>query len=343
MARGKRILEIDALRGIAVLLMVFSHGLHWSYTGTAHDIVSFFSHLSPGDLAAPLFFFTAGLSLYYSLTTLLGRRYTLTDLQKRYTKRLAKNFIVGVALSLTWGVLQAQAITIFILLTSILFLLQHFSFRQMRIYILALIALALGLHLFPFPNKCSILSGQFPIFAILVFNGAGFYFAPNLCRPKAHYRSLVPGLVFIASALCLGKAGFSLARPDAPLAFIILGIGLSLLLLGLLNFGVLKNTQIYSFICGVGRDALFLFVFHYLAFYLPLYLLGFGNKMGIHGALGFASIMVIAIIITAKMREHSTFSIYQLIDALFLIGAQYIGRLTDMPMRGDLQNQPLEE
>jgi hypothetical protein len=41
---------VDALRGTAVLLMVFSHGLHWAYPGTAHDIILLFGSLSPGKV-----------------------------------------------------------------------------------------------------------------------------------------------------------------------------------------------------------------------------------------------------------------------------------------------------
>lgn len=343
MAPGKRIQEIDALRGVAVLLMVFSHGLHWAYTGTAHEIISFFGVLSPGDLAAPLFFFTAGLSLYYSLTTLLKRNFSLSELQRHYSFRLAKLFFIGVTLSLNWGVLQAQAISIFILVTSILFLLEHFSFRQIRIYILAFGILALGLHFSLVPTNCNIFSGQFPIFAILAFNAVGFYFAPCLRIFKLHYRCLGLGTVLIAVALILAEAGFSLARFNAPIAFIVLGIGLSLVLLGLLNLIVKQSTSVFSYLTRVGRDALFLFVFHYLAFYLPLFFTGFMNKMGITSSLVFASIILIVITLTAKLREHSSFSIYHLVDALLLVLVQNIEYLAGKQIQGNLQHRSVEE
>ncbi|NLC52192.1 MAG: DUF1624 domain-containing protein, partial [Firmicutes bacterium] len=110
---NERVVGIDAARGLAILLMVFSHGLHWVYTGTSHDLILLFGTLSVGDLAAPIFFTVAGLSLYLSVTSKLRKGVEPLTLVNRYRHRFAQIFFVGVCLSLYWGVLQAQAIALF--------------------------------------------------------------------------------------------------------------------------------------------------------------------------------------------------------------------------------------
>ncbi|MBS4022686.1 MAG: hypothetical protein KGZ79_09755 [Dethiobacter sp.] len=55
-SKSSRFQEIDALRGAAVLLMVFNHGLEWMYSGTAHDVIRIFGSLSLGDIATPMFY-----------------------------------------------------------------------------------------------------------------------------------------------------------------------------------------------------------------------------------------------------------------------------------------------
>jgi uncharacterized membrane protein len=108
----ERFSEIDALRGLAVLLMVFNHGLNWAYPGTAYNIVSLFGTLSLGDLATPMFYLAAGFSLYFALAGRLRKDPRRHELRRRYAIRLGKLFTIGLCLSAGWGVLQAQAVTL---------------------------------------------------------------------------------------------------------------------------------------------------------------------------------------------------------------------------------------
>ncbi|NLP18545.1 MAG: hypothetical protein GX376_05540 [Firmicutes bacterium] len=65
--------------------------------------------------------------------------------------------------------------------------------------------------------------------------------------------------------------------------------------------------------------------------------------MGITSSLVFASIILIVITLTAKLREHSSFSIYHLVDALLLVLVQNIEYLAGKQIQGNLQHRSVEE
>ncbi|MGI6575542.1 MAG: heparan-alpha-glucosaminide N-acetyltransferase domain-containing protein [bacterium] len=321
--KTKRVLEIDALRGIAVLLMVFSHGLHWAYTGTSHDLISLFGSLSLGDLATPIFFLASGFSLYFSLTKRLKKGLDPDTLQKHYLIRLSKLFLIGVSLSLAWGVLQAQAVTLFLLSCFTISCLrrQHFFtvhsyFPQLTLATLSIHLLLSNLNLPPFWHD--LLAGQFPLFAILTLNSLGFYLAPRLQLGHSPYAYLGLGLSLASIALLMGSTISPLKRPGAPLSFLLLGIGLSFCLLSILIICRRRKLFFFPYLAQIGKDALFLFIFHYLAFYVPLYVSGLLTKMDSTGALIFSSMMLITVLITAQLRKRCYFSIYHIIDLIFL-------------------------
>ena len=61
--KNKRFKEIDALRGLAVLLMVFNTVCAGSMSNPV-KILGIFGH-TPGDIATPMFYLAAGLALYF--------------------------------------------------------------------------------------------------------------------------------------------------------------------------------------------------------------------------------------------------------------------------------------
>ncbi|MEW5921475.1 MAG: heparan-alpha-glucosaminide N-acetyltransferase domain-containing protein [Bacillota bacterium] len=321
--------EVDALRGLAVLLMVFSHALRWAYGGDPAALIRLCGNITPGDLATPAFYLAAGLSLHFSLQRGLQKNPDPLDLRKRFTARLGKLFFIGVCMSLTWGVLQAQAITLLVLVWLTLSVPRLQDFQALRSLFPGIITLLICVHLLlsglplsPFWDR--LLADQFPLFAILAINATGFYLASYLNLRTFTVAMIGLGLGLSAAALLLGEWGVAIQRNGASFSFLILGIGLSMLLLGIFRFGFMQRTIIFCCLMQMGRDALFLFVFHYAAFFLPLYLLGFTGKLSAPGALIFAGIMVLTVTLVARLRRGSSFMIYDLVDLIFLTMQSYL-------------------
>lgn len=321
--RSERFKEIDALRGLAVLIMVFSHALRWVYAGDPVDIIGLFGDHTPGDIATPMFYLAAGLSLYYSLQSRLIRNVDPASLRKEYSIRMGKLFLIGVAMSFTWGVLQAQAISLFLLMWLILSAVRIYNFNQLRSFFPGILILVLTLHLLL--SECSLslfweelLAGKFPLFAIMFINAAGFYYAPYLRSYSFSTGCTVLGAGLITAALLLAENGTAIERYGASITFLLIGVGLSVFLLGIFRSSLFQKT--FSFRCFtlIGKDALFLFVFHYAVFFLPLYLLGLLGKMASTGALMFSAAVVAGVIITAILRRNSKTTVYNLFDMIFI-------------------------
>lgn len=321
--KSERFKEIDALRGLAVLLMVFSHALRWVYAGDPVGIIGLFGNHTPGDIATPMFYLAAGLSLYFSLQSRLIRNVDPLSLRREYSIRMGKLFLIGVLMSLTWGVLQAQAVTLFMLMWFVLSEVRKYNLNILRSFFPGIMALALSLHLLLSQGPLShffeeLFAGQFPLFAILFINAVGFYFAPYLRSRFFSLGCLVLGAGLVATALLLSESGPSIARYGASITFLFLGIGLSVFLLGIFRLGFFQKSSLFYCFTLIGQDALFLFVFHYLAFFLPLYFLGLLGNMATAGALMFAGVVVTGVIITAVLRRNSILSVYTLFDMIFL-------------------------
>ncbi|HHT47251.1 MAG TPA: DUF1624 domain-containing protein [Firmicutes bacterium] len=321
--RSKRFKEIDALRGLAVLIMVFSHALRWVYAGNPVDIIGLFGDHTPGDIATPMFYLAAGLSLYYSMQSRFIRNADPTSIWKDYSVRMGKLFLIGVAMSFTWGVLQAQAISLFLLMWLILSAARICNFNRLRSFFPGILVLVLTLHLLL--SECSLpffweklLAGKFPLFAIMFINAAGFYYAPYLRSHSFSTDCTVLGAGSIAAALLLAENGTAIERYGASITFLLLGVGLSVFLLGIFHSRLFQKTFFFRCFTLVGKDALFLFVFHYAAFFLPLYFLGLQEKMSPAGALIFSIAVVVAVIITAVLRRNSNITVYNLLDMIFI-------------------------
>jgi uncharacterized membrane protein len=317
-----RLIGIDASRGLAILFMVFSHGLHWLYTGTSHDLVLLFDSLSLGDLATPVFFTLAGLSLYLSTAAQLRKGLRPSELFIRYRKRFSQLFFVGVCLSITWGVLQVQALVLITVISVFLFCLPRYGPERSRLIILYTALAYLAVHQlvaisFNYAPYLFLFRGQFPYFAVVGMSGIGFFSSVLL---KYRFRNLYyifSGVLLIAVSQLLRYLGIELHRFDAPAPFILLGLGITFICTGFLNSIYLRDSIIVRYLAYVGRDALFLFVFHYVALFLPVYLLGFHNKLGPLPALLTSASFIIIVMSTAKRRLRSSFSVYQLTDIIF--------------------------
>lgn len=341
-----RFLEIDALRGLAVLLMVFSHGLHWAHTGSAHDIVLILGTLSPGDIATPMFYFAAGLSLYFSLRMKLQKDPNSFGLRQRYTVRLGKLFIIGVMLSLSWGVLQAQAVTLLTLAWLTLTFPRLKKFSPPRYFFPALLLVGLGSHLFitsftlP-PVAQAIFAGQFPLMAIFTINIAGFYLAPRLQWHKFSLLAIGLGALLVGSALLLRSNAVILVRSGAPISFLLLGIGLGTLVLGVFHFTFIQRLNFFRYLTIVGKDALFIYIFHYVALFVPFYFSGFMGTMSATESLLFSTSVVMVVSITAKLRQKSKLTVFNMFDIGTATIWAYLSSLT-LPSLTQRQSPTLE-
>ena len=320
--KADRFIGIDITRGLAILFMVFSHGLHWLYTGTSHDIIVVFGSLSLGDAAAAVFFTVAGVSLHLSVFALLRKDNSPTDLLLRYRKRFSRLFFVGACLSLIWGVLQAQALALFILSACFLACFSRFGAARSRLVILLVAFVSLAVHqllvnFFDYTPLMMFVRGQLPIFAILGMAGAGFFAAVLLNYQERNCYLVLVGSALMAVSLLLHHTDIPIKRFDASPSFVLLGVGLTLVCIGVFNSAVNRALFFCRYLAYVGRDGLFLFVFHYTALFVPVYLLGFYNQLDRAPALTIAALFVMIVFYTAVRRRNSDYTIYCLVDRIF--------------------------
>lgn len=326
-----RFREIDALRGLAVLLMVFNHGLNWAYAGTAYNIVALFGTLSVGDIATPMFYLAAGLSLYYALHGRLRKDPDPLKLRSGYTVRLGKLFVIGIFLSMGWGVLQAQAVTLLAVTWLMITFMLHQPAEKFRSWLPALITVSLAAHFLITqftlsPLLHSIFAGQFPLFAILAINALGFYIAPRLNVRTFALRYIGLGAVLIGAGLYYAERFSPMIRHGGSAAFLLFGIGFTALVLGVLRSPLLQNLKAFHYLTIIGRDTLFLYVFHYVAFFVPFYFSGYMLQLTSTGAVVFSSVMTILIGMTAYLRRNSRITVYDYLDMITLAGWGFVTR-----------------
>lgn len=322
-----RLIGIDVARGLAIVLMVFSHGLHWLYTGTSHDLIKLYGSLSLGDAATAVFFTVAGLSLYTSITAQLKKGAGPESLLHRYRKRFGQLYFIGFCISLFWSVLQAQALVLFCLASLYLCFLPRWGSGRSRLIILGAVIASLSVHqlavsVLDYSPFLIFLRGQFPFFAVLGMGGAGFLSSVLLDFRRRNLILIFSGGALIAAAHWLYSQGYPLHRFDVSPPFMVFGFGLTLFCVGLFNYAEVQKLFIFRWLACVGKDALFLFVFHYAAFFLPLHLLGLDSRLGPLPALVVSGFFVAAVVYTAHRRRQSSFTMYQLADAIFAVACR---------------------
>ncbi|EEG77172.1 heparan-alpha-glucosaminide N-acetyltransferase domain-containing protein [Dethiobacter alkaliphilus] len=332
MEKKTRFSEIDALRGLAVLLMVFNHGMEWAHT-TAFDIVVILQTLSIGDIATPMFYFAAGLSLYLSLQTKLRKNPDPLLVRQRYTVRLGKLFAIGITVSLTWGVLQAQAVTLLSLVWLTMTLPKLKDLNPPRYFFPGLLAATLSLHFLITSNALHpaverVFSGQFPLFAILSINIAGFYLASRLAHKSFTLQAIALATLLIGSGLVLRHNDAVFVRSGAPAAFLLFGIGLAILFLGIFRYAPVQRLSLFRYLTMMGKDALFVYVFHYALFFVPFFFTGLMGTLSATASVIFSGSMLVGISIMVKLREKNKVTVFAMLDMIVAGFWSYLSQIS---------------
>jgi len=328
----KRIVSIDTLRGLAILMMVFSHALNWFFTGSSHEIATFFGVNAVGDMATPFFYTLSGLSLYFSVNSLGKSRHQHNTLFKFYLRRFTQLFLVGVILTKTFGVLQAQAIALLTVAAVFLFTGSYFPGRVSVKAVFCAGILFFTLHLIavswmpPEHFLAEYFTGKFPILAILGMNAAGFYLGYRLQTKGLGPWSAAWGIALTALSLLLHNNLQPIERIDMSFSFILFGIGLVMMLIYLFNLPQVQNNQLFIPIVQVGKDALFLFVAHYLVFFVPLYLIDLTNSFNQPTAVLFSSLLTLAMVKISYWHQKNNyiFSVYGIMESIFNVSMNSI-------------------
>ena len=228
------------------------------------------SALSPRRSGYTSFYLAAGLSMYFPCKAVCNGFESRKPAEGIYNPP-RKLFLIGVFMSLGWGVLQAQAITLFILIHLVLFLSERYSFRSVRSFLPMIIAALLAGHFFlagcSLPSYWEgVLAGQFPLLAVLSVNALGFYLAPCF-----HMRFFCQGDAYRVVAnrwLCFLEKKDSHGAPRCNNFFSAAGNRHKLSLLGIFHFPGLKE-HFFRYLVQIGKDALFL-LSSTMSFFLPL-------------------------------------------------------------------------
>ena len=101
-------------------------------------------------------------------------------------------------------------------------------------------------------------------------------------------------------------------------SFIAFGIGALLLLLYTFELPVFRTCRLLSPLITAGKDALFVFVAHYLVFFVPLYVLGLVSSFDHLPALGLSVILTVTMIRLAYWRKDVGVTAYGALRWLLL-------------------------
>lgn len=335
----RRIRSIDVVRGLAVVVMIFSHGLRWLHSGRSQDVVSLFGANSLGDMATPVFFVVSGISL--GLVT-LRRQPNGAAL----VGNMARLFALGACLSLAWGVLQAQALVLALLaLTftpwrpppdsrraaerSVLGLKMPASWRPAAGIAACAFLIHAGMRVAftPLTGHAEwdhLMVGGFPIFAVLGLASIGFCTASALVREGWERWAVCCGALLMVAAASLHFAGLSVVeRSGMSPAFILLGVGLTLTTLGLVEllYDRSRRLQWLDRLLRtpeqVGRFGLFLFVGHYVALALPLHAAGLAGHADTDSAIVGASLFTSLFVAVGLKVGCTSRGVYRSMDQLF--------------------------
>lgn len=360
---SRRIDGVDAVRGLAIVLMVFSHGLNWFHIDGSHAVISI-GRLSLGDAAAPLFFVIAGVALSLSFAARRRRGMSAGVLADQYRRRFRQLFVLGIPISFAWGVLQAQAITLGTIVFLLLYVFERDTAASESVNVFAgsrgivgrwwPFALALGalvIHAFIASANIGssllemLFQGAFPLFAIMAFVSFGFGVGRWLQASNWRRRFYVVGALFIAAGwIAAGGAGAkALVRVHMPLPYIFGGIGAALWLLAFMDAPAVRPSRPLRLFADIGRHGLFLYLAHYGLILIQVLAFGWWHTLDTPGAVA-ASLLLVGM--TAFIGLHYRIDarvIYGRMDAVarWWSGAEPIrtgDRGTD---RGALGGQPL--
>jgi uncharacterized membrane protein len=326
---GKRIASIDTIRGLAILMMVFSHALNWFFTGSSHEIITFFHLNAVGDMATPFFYTISGLSLFFSVSSLSKSEPQQYKLFNFYLRRFIQLYLVGVILTKTFGVLQAQAIALLTVAAVFLLTGTYFSSRigVGAVFFSGLLFFLLHFMIVSWMPPDHFLAdyflGKFPVLAILGMNAAGFYLGYSLQTRGLGPSFAVWGTALTAVSLLLHGNLQAIERIDMSISFILFGIGIVMVMIYVLNLPPVQKNRLLLPIIQVGKDALFLFVAHYLLFFVPLYLFGLINSFNETTAVLLSGLITLAMVKISYWHQKNSykFSVYGIMEFIFTVAA----------------------
>lgn len=328
---GGRIYSIDAVRGLAIVLMVFSHGLNWFHVEGSHAIFSL-GALSLGDAATPLFFVIAGVALALSLTARRRTGASEDETWRGYAKRFRQLFILGIPISFAWGVLQAQAVTLGLLVLAGLYVFERRPTVGPAPWAFIGAAVAAAIHGFVVrldiasPVLHLLLQGQFPAFAIMALVAFGFG-AGTMLRSGTPWR-----LRFFLTGIAFAGVGFVLARlpataadapgggmfirADMPLPYVCFGLASTLLLTATLDLPFLRGRTATRLLARIGRHGLFLYLAHYGLILLQAGLFGWWHALETAAAVAASLLLVFMTGFIGLRYEIDARTIYGRMDAV---------------------------
>lgn len=334
-----RIVGVDAVRGLAIVLMVFSHGLNWFHVDGSHTVFSI-GRMSLGDVAAPLFFVIAGVSLSLSFDARRRSGISNNRLLAQYRNRFRQLFVLGIPISFAWGVLQAQAITLGLFVMLVL----HVFEREGPVHtdttasagrrrwgevwpaIFALIALighalVVGSELRS-PVLGLLFHGQFPMLAIMSFVAFGFAWGRRLHDRRWSRSFYAVGAVFAGTSWIVARATGPdgvlepLARTDMPVPYVLAGVAVSLLLLAVLQSRLLRNAGTVQLLGTIGRHGLFLYLAHYGLILAQVIVFGWWHSLDTGAAVAASLLLVVMTIVIGVGYRVDARSIYSLMDGV---------------------------
>lgn len=317
---GGRIESIDAVRGLALIGMVFSHGLHWFHTGTSHDVFSL-GGLSVGDLATPAFYILAGISLRLSIQSRLRREGDLNAVWAGFRRRFTQLFLIGIPLASGWGVLQAQAVA----LLALTFLAVRIVPRHTRwahpdwpfvLSIVLLLSHVAVQSVADAPLMTKLFSEQFPLLAIVTLGAFGYGWGRFASTKNWGSASIALGGLLSLGALVLFIGGDVPARIGMTPGYLLAGSALTMLLLGFGHNRRVANRSVTRLLGRIGRRALYLFFAHYGLLVVLSFGFGWWERFDVGPALLAASFLVLITVFVGLRYAVPARDVYAFLDGL---------------------------
>jgi len=281
--------------------MIFHHVVTWLYTGSVRDIITIIGRISVGDIAAPIFFIVCGMSLYYSINAMQTKHLGTVNKLKMLAQRNIRLYLTGLVLGLVafgqasffyWGVLQSLAAAG--ILIGVLYLLPA---RKTVLLFTGFLSLA-GYYFFHsyaylLPAKLArILLGDFSLVLLTGFLSIGLFMATHVLTGNYKPPTIAAvGLSFMALGLVGHFTGFLITRFPASPTYILFVVGLALLMYAALLFVKTDSAYVYPAIWA-GRNALNIFVLHYLIYV-------YGKYAGLVGSFNGPYSVLVALAVTA--------------------------------------------
>ncbi len=309
--KWKRVNSVDSLRGLGVLLMVFWHFFEWL------SIESWDNYILVGKtpcygLAPPIFFIVTGLSLHLSTHSRLRRKQSLSSIRGHVVKRYSSLILIGILLNvLTCGMNRAwlwNALENIGMCNIIVYFVSGFIKPNYTLFILAF-AFPVSYPFLkrvgvvdssPWPLKTMFFRGGFPLFLWIPFmfigKGLGVLITNNLYSPlKLQITLLTLGLSLTLVSLMLNWVGYTIDLYSVSATYVAFTSGLTTLFLFLFYLAqdsCGKDPLPLKPLVKLGKTALGIFIWHYIAFYKTIDYMGLIKSMPVSTAFPISLVLV---------------------------------------------------